>query len=251
MKKIIEESILGVNIAVTNMEEVLSFIYDNITTLSGNYICVSNVHTTVMSYENEEYRNVQNSAILRIPDGGPLSYVQKKRGHNLAERVTGPDLMGRIFEESKKNELRHYFYGSTQETLDLLEKKLKEKFSDINIVGMYSPPFKELNDQEDKKIIDNINKSNADIIWVGLGAPKQENWMYNHKDKINGLMIGVGAGFDFHAGKIKRAPKWMQKCYLEWLYRLLQDPKRLFTRYMKTNWKFIKLVKRENKNGKK
>lgn len=242
MKKIKELSILGVNIAITNMEEMISYIIDNIEELSGKYICVSNVHTTVMSYENPEYKKIQNTAVVRIPDGRPLSLVQKKKGFKEAERVTGPDLMQSIFENSKNNKLRHYFYGSTEQTLSLLEQKLRETYPDIEIVGMYSPPFRNLTAEEDKEIIDKINKANPDIVWIGLGAPKQEKWMYEHMDKINGLMIGVGAGFDFLAGNIKRAPKWMQKCSLEWLYRLLQDPKRLFTRYLKTNVKFIRLI---------
>ena len=116
---------------------------------------------------------------------------------------------------------------------------------------MYSPPYRTLTEEEDNEIIKNINNTEADIVWVGLGAPKQEIWMNNHKNKIKGLMIGVGAGFDYHAGNIKRAPKWMQKCSLEWLYRLLQDPKRLFKRYFRTNTKFIKLVHKELKNEKK
>ena len=239
-----EESILGVNIAITNMDEVVNFIYDNIDNLKGKYICVSNVHTTVMSYENEEYKNVQNSAILRLPDGKPLSSVQRKRGYRNAERVTGPDLMERIFKDSNEK-ITNYFYGSTEETLNILESKLKDKYPNLKVSGFYSPPFKALTKEEDEKIIKMLNDSGANIVWVGLGAPKQENWMYEHMNKINALMIGVGAGFDYHAENIKRAPKWMQKCSLEWLYRLLQDPKRLFKRYMKTNFKFIKLVSRE------
>ena len=242
-----EESILGVNIAVTNMNEVVTYILDNIEKLKGKYICVSNVHTTVMSYENPDYLNVQNSADLRIPDGKPLSLVCKKRGFKEASRVTGPELMEELF---RIQDLSHYFYGSTEETLKKLKQNLEIKFSNIKIAGMYSPPFRNLDDDEDKKIIDMINKSGADILWVALGAPKQENWMFKHKDKINALMIGVGAGFDYHAGNIKRAPKWMQKLSLEWLYRLFQDPKRLFKRYLKTNFKFIRLVGKENKNGK-
>ena len=242
-----EESILGVNIAVTNMNEVVTYILDNLEKLKGKYICVSNVHTTVMSYENPDYLNVQNSADLRIPDGKPLSLVCKKRGFKEASGVTGPELMEELF---RIQDLSHYFYGSTEETLEKLKQNLEIKFPNIKIAGMYSPPFRNLDDDEDKKIIDMINKSGADILWVALGAPKQENWMFKHKDKINALMIGVGAGFDYHAGNIKRAPKWMQKLSLEWLYRLFQDPKRLFKRYLKTNFKFIRLVGKENKNGK-
>ncbi len=231
-------SILGVNIAVTNMDQTVQYIMENIDALRGKYICVSNVHTTVMSYEDVEYRNVQNSAILALPDGKPLSMVSRKRGYLDAQRVTGPDLMLELF----RKPLKHYFYGGKEETLRVLESKLREKYPDIQIAGMYSPPFRALSEEEDEEDIRRINKSDADVIWIGLGAPKQENWMYAHKDKVNGLMIGVGAGFDYHADVIKRAPKWMQKLSLEWFYRLLQDPKRLWKRYFITNFKFVWLI---------
>lgn len=232
-------NILGVNINVTNMKETVSYIEKNIDSLRGNYICVSNVHTTVMSYEDENYKNIQNSGAMALPDGGPLSVVSRRRGFKETERVTGPDLMTEIFKVSQDKGYTHYFYGSTQETLDELSVKLSEKYPKLKIVGMYSPPFRKLTDEEDKEIIDNVNESKADFLWVGLGAPKQEVWMYDHKDKVESLMIGVGAGFDYHTEKLKRAPKWMQNYSLEWLYRLLQDPKRLFKRYLKYNIKYI------------
>lgn len=232
-------NILGVNISVTNMQETVSYIEGNLERLKGNYICVSNVHTTVMSYENEMYRNIQNSGAMALPDGGPLSVVSRIRGFKEAERVTGPDLMSEIFKISEEKEYKHYFYGSTQETLDELKTKLNRKYPKLNIAGMFSPPFRKLTSEEDDEIIKSINNSKADFIWVGLGAPKQEIWMYDHKDKINGLMLGVGAGFDYHADKLERAPKWMQKSSLEWFYRLCQEPKRLFKRYFNTNTKFI------------
>lgn len=195
-----------------------------------------------MSYDDPSYLQIQNSANLRIPDGRPLSLVAKLKGYKSAKRVAGPDLMQRIFEQSTLNNYKHYFYGSTPETLKALKENLLKKFPTIQIVGMFSPPFRELSSKEDKEIIEKINEANPDIIWVGLGAPKQEVWMNSHKNKVKGLMIGVGAGFDYHAGKFKRAPKWMQNLSLEWLYRLFQEPKRLFKRYMKTNFRFIKLI---------
>lgn len=231
-------NILGVNVSCVDMKSTINYVTDNIKKMKGKYICVSNVHTTIMSYENEKYRNVQNSATMVLPDGKPLSLVAKKRGYEI-ERVTGPDFMEEIFKISGEKKLKHFFYGSTQKTLDILKRKLKEQYPEMDIVGMYSPPFRELTEQENMEIIEKINSTSPDFIWVGLGAPKQENWMFEHKNKVNGLMVGVGAGFDYHAGNIKRAPKWMQKCSLEWLYRLLQDPKRLFYRYLKTNFKFI------------
>jgi len=239
-KEIIQTcNILGVDINVTNINHTVGYIKKNLSILKGNYICVSNVHTTVMSYENKDYRKIQNSGAMALPDGKPLSIVSKLRGFKDAERVTGPDLMGEIFKLSEEKRYSHYFYGSTQETLGELKIKLYEKYPYLNIVGMYSPPFRELTVAEDNDAIKMINESNADYIWVGLGAPKQEIWMYQHRHKVNSLMIGVGAGFDYYAEKIKRAPLWMQKWSLEWLYRLMQDPKRLFKRYFQTNTKYI------------
>ena len=124
-----------------------------------------------------------------------------------------------------------------------LEQKLKERYPHLQIAGMVSPPFRSLSEKEDAAEVEKINASGADIIWVGLGAPKQENWMYDHRDKVHGVMIGVGAGFDYHAGNIKRAPMWMQKLSLEWLYRLMQDPKRLFKRYLVTNTRYLWLTR--------
>ncbi|MGG7058070.1 WecB/TagA/CpsF family glycosyltransferase [Clostridium tertium] len=240
-------NILGVNIAVTNLSETVRYIEENLEELRGNYICISNVHTTVTAYEDEEYRKIQNGGALALPDGKPLSIVSKKRGFKNAERVTGPDLMGALFKESEEKGYKHYFYGSTQETLELLKIKLNEKYPKLNIVGMYSPPFKSEVSLENDDILNEINSKGVDFLWVGLGAPKQEKWMQIHKNKVNAIMVGVGAGFDYYAEKIKRAPIWMQKCSLEWLYRLMQDPKRLFNRYLKTNIKFLLKITKENK----
>lgn len=231
--------ILKTKINITNMKRTLEFIQNDLNCIKGNYICVSNVHTTVMSYENENYRKVQNESYMSLPDGRPLSIIQKIKGYTEAERVTGPDLMEEIFKISEEKGYTHYFYGSTEDTLKKLNNRLNKKYPKLKIVGMYSPPFRILTEDEDKKIINEINTKSPDFLWVGLGAPKQELWMYEHKNKVNSLMIGVGAGFDYLAGNIKRAPKWMQIVGFEWLYRLIQDPKRLFKRYLVTNLKFL------------
>ena len=232
-------NILGVNIAAINMEWLVEYLDKNLLDIKGDYICVSNVHTTVTSYEDASYCAVQNGGLMAIPDGGPLSTVGRRRGCKNMARTTGPSLMGEIFKISAKKGYRHYFYGSKQETLELLEKKLKENYPGIKIAGMYSPPFRPLTEEEDKAVIERINEANPDFVWIGLGAPKQEKWMEAHQGKIDGLMLGVGAGFDYYAENIKRAPMWMQKHNLEWVYRLVQDPKRLFKRYWSTNTKFI------------
>ena len=232
-------NIMGVELAAINMPWLIEFTKKYIKELSGEYICVSNVHTTVMSYEDKEYCAVQNGGIMAIPDGGPLSSVGRKRGFSDMQRTTGPDYMKEILKISAAEGYRHYFYGSTEKTLNKLSKILEKRYPNVQVAGMYSPPFRPLTKEEDEDVIRRINESNADFIWVGLGAPKQECWMADHKGKIKGLMVGVGAAFDYEAGNIDRAPMWMQKANLEWLYRLLQEPKRLFKRYFYTNTKFV------------
>lgn len=233
--------ILGTEIAVTNMQEVVGIIEQQTESLRGKYICVSNVHTTVTAYEDAAYRAVQNGAAIALPDGKPLSVYSRKHGYADAQRVTGPDLMGELF--ARDNGLRHYFYGGTPETIEILQKKLPEEYPALQIAGMVSPPFRPLTKEEDERAIREMNDSGADIIWVGLGAPKQEIYMAEHQGMTHGVMIGVGAGFDYYAGTIRRAPMWMQKMSLEWLYRLMQDPKRLFKRYFVTNFKFLWLTR--------
>ena len=229
--------ILGVNIAAIDMPWLLKFTRENVQVLRGDYICVSNVHTTVTAWEDPAYLAIQNGGILAIPDGGPLSSTGRKRGFTNMQRVTGPDYMQQVLAMGQEQHWRHFFYGSTPETLEKLRSKLMEQYPNLEIAGMFSPPFRPLTGEEDAKIVERINASQPDFVWVGLGAPKQEIWMANHQGKIHGLM--VGAAFDYGAENISRAPRWMQKCNLEWLYRLLQDPKRLFGRYLHTNTVYI------------
>ena len=231
--------IMGVKIAVTDLEKTKAAVRANLDNWRGKYICVANVHTTVTAYEDPEYRAVQNGAVLALPDGGPLSKYSRKKGFAEAARVTGPDLMKELLKDDRPRPYRHYFYGSTQETLDILQKVLPEKYPGAVIAGMYSPPFRPLTPEEDAEVVRRINEAAPDFVWVGLGAPKQERWMAAHEGRIHALMIGVGAAFDYEAGNIRRAPMWMQRHNLEWLYRLLQDPGRLFKRYLVTNAKFL------------
>lgn len=241
MKKPFTNRILGVNIAVTNIQDTVDLIVSQIEELRGEFICLSNVHTTVIAEADEEYRRIQNSAFLALPDGSPLALVQRLRGYKGAEQVAGPDLMPALWKATENTDISHFFYGSTQETIDALSAKIKERYPGVKIAGMISPPFRPLTEEENEEVVRRINDSGASVVWVGLGAPKQERWMYEQKGRIHALMLGVGAGFDFHAGTVKRAPSWMRRHYLEWLYRLTQDPKRLWKRYIKTNGKFILL----------
>lgn len=241
-------NILGVKIAAIDMEWLLSYIADHLKELSGDYITVANVHTTVTAWEDPTYCRIQNGGIMAIPDGGPLSSVGRKRGYTGMRRTTGPSLMEEVFKISPEKGYRHYFYGSTETVLAALRHNLEAKYPGIQIAGMYSPPFREMTPQEDGEIIREINVAAPDFVWIGLGAPKQEYWMAEHQGKIKGIMIGVGAGFDYHAGTLKRAPQWMQDHNLEWLYRLLQEPGRLLKRYLVTNTKFIWRIARDKQD---
>lgn len=244
-------TILKTNINVTDMDTVLCTIEDSLEEVRGNYICVSNVHTTVMAFRDENYRKIQNESWMSLPDGKPLSMVSKKRGFENAGRVPGPDLMPKVFEKSREKKYRHFFYGSTDQTLKMLEQKIREKYPYLEIAGMYSPPFRKLTEEEDREIVEKINETKPDFVWVALGAPKQEIWMAEHKNKVHALMVGVGAAFDFEAGTVKRAPKWMQEMCLEWFYRILQDPMRLIPRYVNTNISFMWNVYKEGRQIKK
>ncbi len=239
--------ILDTNINVTNMQETVEYLTGHLEELRGDYVCVANVHTTVMSYRDEKYNKVKNSGAMCLPDGKPLSIVCRRRGFYDAKRVPGPDLMPKIFEASRERGFRHYFYGGSKETLDKLNSKLKKQYPWLNIVGMYSPPYRPLTAGEDEQAIKKINEARPDFIWVALGAPKQEEWMYQHQFQVCGVMLGVGAAFDFCAGTVKRAPGWVQEMCLEWLYRLVQDPKRLFMRYFSTNLSFLTKVAKESR----
>jgi N-acetylglucosaminyldiphosphoundecaprenol N-acetyl-beta-D-mannosaminyltransferase len=231
--QIVTCEIMGVRIAAVDMPWTLRYLSAHLDSLRGRYITVANVHTTVMAYDDPVYRQVQNGAVMALPDGGPLSSLGRRRGYFPMARVTGPDLMAEVFR--MKPGYRHFFYGSTMDTL----AKIRVNYPNLQIAGMHSPSFRPLTEAEDEAIVRQINESRPDFIWVGLGAPKQENWMAAHKGTVSGVMIGVGAGFDYHAGTLRRAPAWMQEHNLEWLYRLAQNPKGLLKRYLYTNPKFI------------
>ncbi|MCR5650494.1 MAG: WecB/TagA/CpsF family glycosyltransferase [Lachnospiraceae bacterium] len=231
--------VLGIDINVGDLNSAADHVIKNRDDLAGAYVCFSNVHTTVMAFKNDAYREALRGAKLVFPDGFPIAKEQRRKGFEEAERIAGPDFMKEIFERSADGSISHYFYGSTDETLKKLTGNLKEKYPRINIAGMYSPPFRKLTDEEIDNDINMINDSDADFVWIGLGAPKQELFMQKTGGRVNALMFGVGAGFAFHAGTKKRAPKFMQKLGLEWLFRLLSDPKRLFGRYFVTNTQFL------------
>jgi len=231
--------IIGVPISAVTMKSALTFIADNLDTIRGEYICASNVHTTVMARENAHYLTVQSESILSLPDGKPLSVIGSRNTCCPMEKVTGTHFMQNIFTDPRFAGRRHYFYGTTQENLEIMISKVRNDYPDLIISGYEPSVFRELNDVEVDELAKRINKTYADFVWVAIGAPRQELLMYRLKDKINGLMTGVGGAFNILAGKVSDAPAWMQNIGLEWFYRLLKEPKRLFKRYMITNSKFI------------
>jgi len=209
----------------------------------SHYITVNNVHTVIEGVLNKKYKEIINNAYMALPDGKPLSIVAKLKGFKNASRTFGPTLMEKTIELGQKDNLKHFFFGSSQETLNKIKKTVTMKYPDAKIAGMISPPYRQLTVSELEDFINQIKKSNADIIWIGLGAPKQEIWMFENFRKLNkGIMIGIGAGFDYVAGNTKHAPEWMKNFALEWLFRLIQEPSRLWKRYLVTNSLFILFI---------
>lgn len=230
--------IIGVPISAVNMESCVEYIFDNWSEAKGNYICVSNVHTTVMAHDDPCYHRVQSESFLTVPDGKPLSVVGRRKAPMMG-RVTGPDLMRRILEESEHRELRHFFYGNTQETLQLLINEIRFKYPWVNVVGSEASVFRDMSVEEEEALAQRIEAQSPDFIWVSLGAPRQESFCWRMKGKLSGLMIPVGGAFNVLAGSVPEAPRWLQECGMEWFYRLIQEPKRLMKRYLVSNTKFI------------
>jgi N-acetylglucosaminyldiphosphoundecaprenol N-acetyl-beta-D-mannosaminyltransferase len=194
----------------------------------------------MQSYSFLVFRKAVVLSGLSVPDGMPLVWLLKLKGHKNQERIYGPDLMLRICEKSEKNGWKCFLYGGKEETVKLLKIELLERFPSLNIIGSYSPPFRALTDAEDEKICRMINDAKPDILWVGLGGPKQDRWMYEHRNKLAVSVIhGVGAAFDFISGKVPQAPRWIGNLGFEWLFRLCMEPGRLWKRYTITNLKFI------------
>ena len=195
-------------------------------------MCVRDAHGVVRCQDDHELRSIHNRAFLVTPDGMPLVWALKHAGHLESDRVYGPDLMLSVFEAGRSKGLRHFLYGATAETLEQLQARLLARFPEAQIAGSYAPPFHKLSLQEEADIADRINRSGADIIWVGLGSPKQELWMARMRNSLEAsMLIGVGAAFDFHAGLKRQAPRIIQRSGFEWAFRLLCEPRRLWRRY--------------------
>lgn len=212
----------------------------------GNYIVVSNANDAVLSNKDKSVKNAVNASSLSVPDGFSMVLLGRVFGYPLKNRVYGPDLMLEFLDQSQKSGFSHYFYGATDTINDLMIKNLRSKFPLLKIAGSFAPPFRQLSEDEKIRVIDSINYAGPDVLWIGLGCPKQQLWMHEFSDKLNvPVMVGVGAAFDFVAGTKSQAPKWMQKSGLEWFYRLATEPTRLWKRYLIGNTVFIWLCIKE------
>jgi N-acetylglucosaminyldiphosphoundecaprenol N-acetyl-beta-D-mannosaminyltransferase len=236
-------NVLGVGVNTVDMSAVLDTIDEWITRRERHYICVTGVHGIMESYRKKPIREIHNSAGLVVPDGMPLVWFGRLKGHHHIERVYGPDLMLSVCRRSRQRGHRHFLYGGAAGVVDKLAARLQARVPGLNIVGGYSPPFRPLNEDEDREVVGVINSSRADIVWVGISTPKQELWMAEHLGRLHApVLIGVGAAFDFHAGLKSQAPRWMMRAGLEWVFRMLQEPRRLGPRYFANNPLFIALI---------
>ncbi|SHE99580.1 N-acetylglucosaminyldiphosphoundecaprenol N-acetyl-beta-D-mannosaminyltransferase [Kaistia soli DSM 19436] len=225
-------NVLGVRISAVNLQTAIARIQLAIAERRKAYVCVRDAHGVIRSQKDRELRAIHNRAFLVTPDGMPLVWALRHDGHSSAGRVYGPDLMLALFEAGLAQNLKHFLYGAEPETLRALQTRLTNQFPDANITGAYAPPFRELVPHEEAAVADAINRSGADVVWVGLSTPKQERWMARMSDRLDApMLIGVGAAFDFHAGKKRQAPRFIQRSGFEWVFRLACEPRRLWRRY--------------------
>lgn len=235
-------SVIGTPIDALSWQQALARLSSWASSRQSRYVCICNVHSVVTARQDEAFATVIREADMATPDGAPVAWLMRRLGVANQERINGPDLMWRYCAEAAKRNESIYLYGGQQSTLDALQKKLSEHFPGLTVAGAYSPPYRSLTAEEDLAVVDTINASGAGTVWVGLGCPKQEKWMAEHRGRIRAVMVGVGAAFDYHAGTIQRAPLWMQKNGLEWLHRLASEPRRLWKRYFVTNSLFMYLA---------
>lgn len=226
-------NILGIHVSAISADDVLHRIEEWIESGARTHVCVCDMNSLLAAREDSALRDFYNSSGLTLPDGMPLVWAGRAAGFQDIERVCGPDLFPAVLSQSVSRGWRHYLLGGAEGVADRLAQRCRQDFPGVKIVGTESPPFRDLTEGEKRKLVDRINASQADILWVGLGAPKQERWMAEYRRNIDpAVLIGVGAAFNFQVGDIRRAPKWMQGRGLEWAFRLQQEPKRLWRRYL-------------------
>ena len=241
----VREQVLAAPIDVLSWDTALERISGWARHHESRYICITNVHSVVTATQDPAFGQIVQGADMVTPDGAPVAWMLRKLGHTSQERINGPDLMWKYCALAAERGESIYLYGGSPETQSILQGVLASHFPALKVAGAYSPPFRPLTAAEDADIISTINASGAGSVWVSLGCPKQEMWMAEHRGKINAVMVGVGAAFDYHAGTIQRAPLWMQHAGLEWLHRLCSEPRRLWRRYFVTNSLFILLASKQ------
>ena len=236
-------NILGVGVSAINMTMALHTIDGWIARHEAHYVCITGVHGVMESQRDAELRRIHNTAGLVTPDGMPLVWLSRLMGFSHVERVYGPDLMLAVCQHSLEKGYRHFFYGGAPRVPETLVARLQSRFPGLQIAGMDSPPFRPLTLEEDETVVAHMNAAHPDIVWVGLSTPKQERWMADHVGRLTApVLIGVGAAFDFHAGLKKQAPRWMQRSGMEWAFRLMSEPRRLWRRYLINNPWFLWLI---------
>jgi N-acetylglucosaminyldiphosphoundecaprenol N-acetyl-beta-D-mannosaminyltransferase len=238
----VKVELVGVPLAVTDYDRTLDWIEAMVSERRRGYVCACNTHTVTASHEDPELRAALLSPYaLNVPDGMPLVWALNALGNSLRDRVYGPELMARAFARARSNGQRLYLYGGRDpDALVQLGLTLRGRFPGVNIVGGYAPPFRPLTTEERSAVIDEINESEADVVWVGIGVPKQEKWMLAMRPHLEApVLVGVGAAFDFHAGLVPQAPPLLQGAGLEWAYRLAHEPRRLWRRYLRYNPRFV------------
>ena len=236
-------NILGVGISVLNLDTAVAAIAAAVKERAKGYICVTGVHGVMEAQDSPPFREILNKAFLNTPDGMPMVWLGKLDGNKTMSRVYGPDLMEAVFawsREARDPGCSHYFYGGAPGVAEELRRNMQARFPGIVVRGCHSPPFRPLNAEEEAALAAEIARLRPDIIWVGLSTPKQEKFMAEYLPKLDAtLMVGVGAAFDFFAGRTRQAPRWIQRSGFEWLYRLCQEPRRLWKRYLKNNPLFV------------
>lgn len=232
-------SVLDARIDVRSFDGALGQLMEWGRARESRYVAICNVHMVVTASRDPAYREVVNGADMATPDGAPVAWMLRRQGFAGQPRISGTELVRALCERCATEGLPVFFYGSTEPTLAVLSKRLQAEFPELIIAGMESPPFRTLSADEDAAAVERMNVSYAGVVFVGLGCPKQERWMAEHRGRVNAVMIGVGAAFDFLAGTVRRAPLWMQNAGLEWLHRLAMEPRRLWKRYLVTNTLFL------------
>lgn len=234
--------VLGLNVDLTDYHHVIARITELAREGCGGYVCVTNVHVTIEAEDDPSYRELVNNADLVLPDGTPLVWMQRWQGNEDASQVRGPSLMPMLMEHAEREGLKVGFLGGRQEVLDRIIERARVDVPQLEIAYSYSPPFRALTEDEDLAIADAINSSDVQILFVGLGCPKQERWIAENRDRVRAVSIGVGAAFDLYAGTIREAPAILSRLGLEWMFRLGQEPRRLFSRYLVVNPRFMWLA---------